>query len=187
MQVLVHTGVLPYLYCVCCTTLTLTATRIRPESSLASSRPPSAYSASILFLFLLPDPEVRRSLGSVTPPRDPCWSLAEEPLVLLLLPPPPPGGRGYARGDDTGVAPRLLVDDAVRSVEALGEPSLLPLPRAPPHRGDAGAILPSMVLLNVGGVGRGMILRTAVEILGSDGICSIFGPSRSVVDESGTI
>lgn len=93
---------------------------------------------------LLPllDPVVLRSLGLVIVLRNPWLSLPADPLGV-----PPPGG-AYARGDDTGVAPLLLVVPI--------EPWLLPLLLTPAHRGDAGDILPSAILLGVKAVGLGM-------------------------------
>lgn len=138
---------------------TLTATLIRPESSLESCGPPSMCSLSILLLLLvLADPEVLRSPESASPLRRICDSLAKEPFGLLLL----PGGGGYARGEDTTDTPRLLIDP-VRFEEELGEVWPLPLPWAPPHRGDAGFVLPSVVLPNVEGIGLGMTVLHAVK------------------------
>lgn len=138
---------------------TLTATLIRPESSLESCGPPSMCSLSILLLLLvLADPEVLRSPESASPLRRICDSLAKEPFGLLLL----PGGGGYARGEDTTDTPRLLIAP-VRFEEELGEVWPLPLPWAPPHRGDAGFVLPSAVLPNVEGIGLGMTVLHAVK------------------------
>lgn len=90
--------------------------------------------------------------------RKACVSLAEELLVLLL----PPGGGGYARGEDTADTPRLLIAP-VRGEEELGEVWPLPLLWVPPHRGDAGVVLPSVALLNVDGIGLGMMVMGIME------------------------